>query len=350
MKCIFSLSNLILVIGLFLGSCQRDNIHTSGIIKEQFYLQNGDSKMQVYVEGNITPKKIVITVHGGPGDGSLYLNVGEVNNIAEKQLAIAYWDQRLSGSSQGNKQDKSLNSYVDDLKKLIILLKSRYGTDTKVYLLAHSWGGMIAPKFLEVPENQNMVEGWIQVDGAHNYPLNDSLSRWDLVNFGNQEIAAGRNKDQWTEIVNYCSQSDPKNDRKVAKKINTYTHETDDLIAAVNPESPTTKERIKFLTKEYHYPLTTFLVNGIYNNIVGNVEDQAYQENIAARLNSITKPGLFLWGKYDFVCPTGLMNEISSKISSTDVTTKIFQNSGHNPMFNEPVLFWTTVTGWVLAH
>ncbi len=341
---------LIAFISVFLAGCQKKHKQPSGMVKDHFYLKNGDSKMQVYVEGNITAKKMVITLHGGPGDGSLYLNIGEANHVAEKEFAIAYWDQRLAGSSQGNIQSTDLNAYTDDLKKLVYLLRHLYGSDLKIYLLAHSWGGLIAPKFLEEPGNQALVDGWIQVDGAHDYPLNDSLTRAGLIEFGKQEIALGNNTGKWSEIVNYCESHDSKNNRRVARKINGYANETNSLIGNVNPETPSVKDRLLYFTKEYNYPQTTFLVNGLYNNLVGPVEDNAYRERVSENLAAIHTPALLLWGKYDFVCPTGLMSHLAGKISSADVTQKVFQNSGHSPMFNEPINFWTTVTLWVNAH
>lgn len=334
----------------FIFSCQQEEISTNGIIKDHFYLENNGACMPIFVEGNIDSRKIAIILHCGPGDGSLYLNVGEVNHIAEKEFAIAYWDQRISGSSQGNQQDKSLNAYTDDLKKLILLLHYRYGDDVKIYLLAHSWGGLIAPKFLQQKNNQDLVNGWIQVDGAHNYPLNDSLTRIALIQIGKQELAKGRFAEEWKEIVDYCENHDPKNNREVARKINSYANDTDHYLPEVNEEFPSTRDRIKLLTREYHYPQTTFLVNGIYNHLIGKIEEQAYKEDIAKNLPLIQIPTLLLWGRYDFVCPLGLMEEISDNVSSTDVTTRIFENSGHSPMMNEPTDFWITVANWIEEH
>lgn len=321
----------------------------AGMVSDHFYLQNNNATMPVYVEGNMSSNKILVMIHGGPGDGSLYFNTAEATAIAEQEFAVAYWDQRASGSSQGNFMSVDLHNYTDDLKKLIYLLRYRYGESKQIYLLGHSWGGLIAPLFLQEGNNQQLVQGWIQVDGAHNYELNDSLSRASLLAFGQQEINAGRNTGKWQEIVNYCAGHDPEDDYDVARKINSYANSTDEYISDVYKGS-STGSNINYFIREYRYPISTFLSNGIYNHFVEELEEDAYDVNVSSRLSLIQIPTLLLWGKYDFVCPVGLRDEIAGTISSTDITSVVFNNSGHSPMRNEPTAFWQTVTGWVKTH
>jgi pimeloyl-ACP methyl ester carboxylesterase len=342
-------SIILLALALLAFSCQQEDITKTGIAKDHFYFENRGATMPVYLEGNISSNKILIMIHGGPGDGALYFNTPEATDIAEQEFAVAYWDQRLAGITQGNNHDIDLASYADDIKKLITVLRYRYGQDKKIYLLGHSWGGLLVPLFLVEENNQSTVNGWIQVDGEHNYAMSDSLSRANLINFGNKEISEGRNSDKWQEIVNYCNANDSKNNYEVARKINGLAHRTDELIADVTI-GRSTKELIKYFIREYRYPITTFLSNGVYNNFIGEIDKQAYSQNVSDRLNTITLPTLLLWGKYDFICPEGLKDDIVNNIFSGDVTTKIFEHSGHNPMSNEPVAFWNTVTNWVKTH
>lgn len=339
----------ILVASIVMLSCQKEEISTTGIIKDHFYLQNNDANMQVYVEGNISSDKILIMVHGGPGDGSLYFNTKEATRIAEPDMAIAYWDQRLAGSSQSNHSATDIESYADDLKKLITLLHYRYGASKKIYLLAHSWGGLIAPYFLGRENNQSLIAGWIQVDGVHNYALTDSLSRQELIKVGLEEIAANKHVEDWTEIVDYCKTHDPTGNYKVARKINVYANGTDDLISEVY-KGTSQKELINYFIREYQYPITTFPTNKIYNVLLEKIEKQAYELNVSGSLQKITIPTLLLWGKYDYVAPFGLKDDILQHINSADKSSKIFEHSGHTPMFQQSELFWQTVKDWMVLH
>ena len=336
-------------LALVFFSCQQEEITKTGIAKDHFYFENRGATMPVYLEGNISSNKILIMIHGGPGDGALYFNTPEATEIAEREFAIAYWDQRAAGISQGNTMSVNLIDYTDDLKKLILLLRSRYGNSKEIYLLGHSWGGLIAPLFLEEGNNQSLVSGWIQVDGEHNYAMADSLIRISLIEFGKLEIAADRHKSEWQEIVNYCNSHNPKDNYEVSRKINGYAHDAELYIKDIT-EGRSTKENVKYFIREYRYPITTFLSNGIYNVFIKEIDKQAYAENVSSKLSKITIPTLMLWGKYDFVCPIGLSEDIVSKISSTDVNLVVFDNSGHNPMSNEPVAFWNTVTNWINTH
>jgi pimeloyl-ACP methyl ester carboxylesterase len=344
-------SRLILICAcmLLLAGCQKEKITKTGIIKDHFYLQNGDAKMPVYLEGNISSDKILIVVHGGPGDGSLYYNTDEATDIAESEFAIAYWDQRLAGITQGNRQDVEIGNYLNDLRKLIILLRSKYGESKKIYLMGHSWGGLLVPLFIEEGNNQSMIDGWIQVDGEHNYAMSDSLSRRNLIDFGSAEISAGRHTSEWQNIIDYCNGHDSKGDYDIARNINELAHDAESLISERNAGRSTT-ESAKFFIRKYRYPITTYLSNGIYNNYIGKIDEQAYEQQANSRLSVITVPTLLLWGKYDFVCPPQLGTDLQNHISSTDVSLNIFNNSGHSPMFNEPVLFWSRVRDWVKAH
>ena len=332
-----------------LGACQHEELTTTGIAKDHFYFENRGATMPVYLEGNISSNKILVMIHGGPGDGSLYYNTPEATDIAEKEFAIAYWDQRAAGISQGTTMNVNLRDYTNDLKTLIVLLRNRYGAEKKIYLMAHSWGGLITPMFLQEGNNQSMVSGWIQVDGEHNYTMSDSLSRVNLLNYGREEIQSGRHTEDWQDIVNYCSTHDPKDNYSVSRKINGFAHDSESYISQI-AEGRSTSQNVKYFIRNYRYPITTFISNGLYNNFVGEIDKQAYAENVSSKLNMITVPTLLLWGKYDFVCPVGLKDDITNRISSTDVNTVIFNHSGHSPMQNEPVAFWETVTGWVKSH
>jgi len=332
---------------LLLSGCQKEKIGTSGLIKDQFYLENDDAKMHIYVEGNISSDKILLVVHGGPGDGALYYNIPEATNIAEKDFAVAYWDQRLAGATQANNSSTNIPAYIEDMEKVILLLRHRYGQSKKIYLMGHSWGGLLVPLFLQKGTNQSLVSGWIQVDGAHNYAMVDSLSRVNLLNYGQQQLAAGRHREDWERVVDYCRDHNPKGNYSVARKINNYAHDSEDWIDEI-ATGRTTSRLIKFFIREYRYPITTFLSNVVYNSLIKKLDEQAYSQ--ALQLSLINSPVLLLWGKYDFVCPPQLADDLVSRISSRDITRKLFDNSGHSPMFNEPVAFWQTVAGWVNSH
>src|SRR5450759_5299880 len=98
-----------------------------------------------------------------------------------------------------------LDQMVMDLKKVIGVLKFRYGQNMNLFLLGHSFGGLIAADFITRPDCQKMVKGLIDVDGSHNYPLNDTLTRQMLLTVGQNQISQNRNVDKWDLVIAYCN-------------------------------------------------------------------------------------------------------------------------------------------------
>ena len=168
---------VILLITLSFSSCKQNiDIQTSLMIDESIFLKRDKQSLYLKVAGNIDSKKILHIIHGGPGGSGLDYRDSFFINQIEKEFAVAYFDQRFGGNSFGNGGATDYTSFQTDIEQTIDLLQQLFGQDQKIYLIAHSWGGFIAPYFLGNSEYRNKVSGWIQIDGAHNYPLNSIVT------------------------------------------------------------------------------------------------------------------------------------------------------------------------------
>lgn len=222
-------------------------------------------------------------------------------------------------------------------------MRTKYGTDKKFYLFAHSWGGFLAPYFLVHENNQSLVEGWIQIGGAHNYHLNDSLTREMLLFYGRQEINQNRNTADWQEIVEWCEENGFEGAEN-AGTLNGFAHKAEDLIEDI--ESP---EMIIDLGQITQLALMSQLSNAISSSL-RDIDGATYITPNSDQLHKITLPTLLLWGKYDFVCPPELADDIELNIGSNKVDKIIYSKSGHSPMADEPLKFWDDVIEWVKKH
>lgn len=104
---------------------------------------------------------VAIFIHGGPGAWSQsFEDLGGQN--LESQLTMIYYDQRGCGRSEGSQNDNySLESMLEDIE----LIRQRYHAD-KVYLIAHSFGGILAVNYaLKYP---NHIKGLILVNTTLN--------------------------------------------------------------------------------------------------------------------------------------------------------------------------------------
>lgn len=325
---------------LLFAACQKSPFTQSGMAEDHFYLRSGSQTLPVLVAGNMDSDKMLVIVHGGPGGDGIVYRDGFTQRLIEPTLPVVYWSQRFAGGSSGTGGSSDIEQFREDMRNLLLLLRSQYGEGRKIFLMGHSWGGFLVPYFLIEESNAALVAGWIQVGGAHNYRLNDSLTREMLLFYAEEEINAARNTDFWQEVRGWCSTHGFES-AEDSYQLNTYAHEAENLMPDLTfPEEGFTSEAA---------PVVVHWLNN-YASALRDIDAAAYATPISENLYRIETPTLLLWGKYDFVCPSPLMFDIVERIGSSDLQTQIFAQSGHSPMFNQPDEFWQTVTDWLSRH
>lgn len=115
-----------------LAAVSAQNHHSEG-----FYETSDHAKIKYKVSGK---RKACIYIPGGPGQGYPSFELMGGNNL-EKNMQMVYMDQRGSGES-GTSENYHLDKMVQDIEELRQYLKLN-----KVFLLAHSFGGIIAVSY-----------------------------------------------------------------------------------------------------------------------------------------------------------------------------------------------------------
>ncbi len=339
---------IVISLMLFAG-CQKEQISLSGNVSETFFVENAGASMRVLVGGNTESKTIIVFVHGGPGMSSYFFRTNYISDHLEDKYAIAYWDQRNAGASQGNwnEDELNLNQMVEDLKKVIQVLKYRYGSDVSVFLMGHSFGGLLTSAFITKFDYQTMIKGLIDADGAHNYPLNDSLTRNMLIRVGELQVALNNYTSQWNNILNYCKSHTGNFSLKESLQLSAYASEAENYIQGVNhfyfPDIV-----IKYAIKN-KIPLTSAFSNLLYTEDSYLIREIASAE-FSSSLYKVTIPVLVLWGEFDFVCPQELGDDFLSKISSTEKKKVVSPVSGHNIMWQDEKLFCDEIAAFVSKY
>jgi len=346
MRCLFI--SFILVF-LALTGCQKEVITIGTNVSETFYVENIGSSMRVLVEGNTSSKIFVVFVHGGPGASSYVYNTDYIDKNIEDKYAMVYWDERNAGASQGNSNGSylTLEHMTDDLKKVLQVIKARYGYDCEFFIIGHSYGGLLTSSFMTTGNNQSMIKGWIFADGSHNYPLNDTLTRQMLFTVGQKQVTLNKNKAKWEEIVSYCESHTGNFSLDESMQLETYAEDAENYFDGV------IKFDILKLIEEYSikddWPLTSMLVNYLYSSNASFNKDLAKTE-FSSSLYKVTVPVLILYGQYDFICPIGMGNDFYNKIGSTDKKMVISPISGHSIMIQDEVLFCKEVDNFIDLH
>jgi pimeloyl-ACP methyl ester carboxylesterase len=192
-----------------------------------------------------------------------------------------------------------------------------------------------------------MIKGLINVDGSHNYPLNDTLTRNALLTEGNYQVAQKRNAGGWTPIISYCNSHQGNFSLEESQQLEKYATEAEDYIDSIRHINMVSQV-LKYAIAE-KYPLTAILSNLLYS------EDSNFNRELAvtqfsSSLNIVTIPVLVLWGKFDFTCPPALGEDFYNHISSIDKRMVISPYSGHNMILQDKKFFCTEVNTFVSTH
>ncbi|MEO1714031.1 MAG: alpha/beta hydrolase [Bacteroidota bacterium] len=330
----------ILTVCLMLTACTKSADENF----EHFYLRNGNADLYVEINGNIASKVFFIYLHGGPGGGSLAYNMGYFAEEMEVDYAMVYLDQRGNGASQGGNEegDLTIAQNSEDIYQLAQILQAKYGDDISIFLAGHSWGGLTSAHALLNTEIQSILRGWVEMNGAHDFPLNDVEAVKMFQTLGQQEIDAGNNLDFWEPVVERVNQIDINNiTGEDSGYMNSKGFEAegmfdlaDEEIAGVIPHGLAAPQ----------LSLATLAANGAANGILN---EDSNQYALTDQLNQIEIPCLFLWGKYDFVVPPALGVSAFARVGTNEKQLIIYERSGHSPMSNEAIQFTQDVKDFI---
>ena len=343
---------LLLFIGLVFQSCYKTDAEPD--FTEQFYFEHDDATMALWAEGTWKNDCMILLLHGGPGGvASIYnTEISSYEKSLEDEFAVVYWDQRGCGNSKGNfdKEDLTIQQYVDDLEALCIFLKQKYGADKKLVLMGHSWGGTLGSAFLIQEGLQDLVDGWIEVAGAHSFPriLDSAIDRF--IAEANTQIQLGNHETDWEVIRDYCLDLDKNNlTKEESLEINKNGHLVESYLSddgfLESPADILELLKYQFVSSSYVWA-TNYNAKAVGKNMI----DELLAADYTDQLNKITIPSLLLWGRYDFVVPLELGQDAYNEISSEAKELIIFEQSGHSPMFNEPEQFSFSVINFIQSN
>jgi len=328
-------------------SCKKEDLSN---LSDNFYVRRNGADIPAYVYGNGSEKVFLIWLHGGPGVGSLPDRTVSAFKELEKHCAVVYFDQRGQGMSQGHysKADYSIWEMAKDVKALALILKHKYGQDSRLFLMGASWGGALGTVALIDKGTQDIFKGWIEVDGAHDSPARNQ-GTIDLIKLiGNEQIKLGNSVDYWTNAILRMDNYDiTKNDD--CSLLNNEAYNAISVLQQdkiVNQDESPTSDVYKYMWLVDN-PITTSINGSISSSAIMEINNYSCCFSVTDSLSLIKIPTLLIWGKYDFVVSPTVGQTTYDKISSTDKKLVILDKSGHNTVSEQPIEFVDEVVAFI---
>lgn len=324
-----------LILGFFLifTSCSKQATDDF----DQFFFRNDGADLFVHVNGNIASNTFILFLHGGPDGSGIHYNSGYFTDEVEKDYAMVYLDQRGNGASTGNykRETLTISQNSDDIYELTRFLKAKYGQDISLFIAGHSWGGLTACHALLHNNLQSEVNGWIEMNGNHDFIKADIETVKLFQELGSNELNAGNNVDYWSSVLERVNQIDTLN---ISDEESGYLNST-----AFTAERflPIADADLDDSGPAYDsYSPESSIISQTSSSIVNPIlNGESELLPLTERLHEISIPSLFLWGKYDLVVPPALGVSAHNLVGTTKKKLVIFEASGHSPMDSEPILF-----------
>ena len=341
---------LLLVAAALFSSCGYFLLTSDFRGGDWFYLYNRGAIMPVWVRGNVQSETFIIFLHGGPGGSAIATGNTSPFQELHKDYAIVYWDQRGSGISQGNARPDSftMEQFVDDLERLVILIRHKYNNPA-LFLMGHSWGGMLATAFLVNPINQTHISGWINIVGPHNIQENTQHQIEWVIARANEQIELGNDLSHWERELAWYNSNPDSLSVYGTNSFRRHRRNISRLNGAIFDPSNALETPFSWVfCSPYLFPHPSLQLN----NHMLLTNNRLDWENIdfTQELHKIILPSLFLWGRHDGIVPAAVGYGAFALIGSDDKYLYIFENSAHNVPIEEPDLFVQRVRMFINSY
>lgn len=310
---------------VFTPSCNKSELQA----EDNLRLRHKGADMPIWVRGNLESDKIVLFLHGGPGECAMCLR--EYFSHVEKEVAVAYWDQRIAGSASGNADPATLTypQFAEDLEMAVRLLKERYPT-TEIFLLGHSFGVEMGWQFLTTGNNQDLVNGFIVLDGIYStYDWLQRVREWVI-----REARAQNDTEAEEYMSNLTLTRD--NMRSVVKWGEWYSRM---FRLGANPVWPSGDKGYTW-RQWFHSPHSRPSQMTNTNHYDAYYAEEIFTFDRSALLGTIHIPVALFWGAKDGIIPIEVGQDTKLLLTNApEVKMVEFENSWHAAFHTEEVLF-----------
>lgn len=290
--------------------------------------------MPAYLHGNADSKTFLVVLHGA-GSFGLAFRDGMFISDLEENYVVVYFDQRGQSMAQGhyNTPEDLIDLMASDVEALLKLLKHTYGEDISLFLMGHSWGGLLSGATLLRPGVQASLKGWINVSGLMDLP-GASLARKDIIQtIAEEQIALDISVEAWQQIRDEAIGLNPESDDTEILKL--AARSMSQLIADETVRRTVSSEKL-YRALIDNNPVN-WQVSWFFNQPVAYAKEVDY--SLLGSLSQISLPSLFMYGKYDVSVPVTAGELAYLNLGSQERKFVRFDASIHHPHDTEPIKF-----------
>jgi len=298
----------------------------------------GGIPQRLWFRGVDRSNPALILLHGGPGASESAL-FRHYNSALEQHFLVVYWEQRGAGRSYHADippESMTIGQFVRDLDQVVDLVRRRFGKD-KVVLLAHSWGTVIGAIY--AAGRPEKVSAYVGVAQISDVPEGDRLAYEFALS---QARARGRSSAiAALESVGPPPYASVDHRLTVAKWVERFGGafhadlSTGSLIwAALGTDEAGLADLVKF-GQGNRFSLT-------------QLEQEFSQLRLNDRYRHFEMPVFFLLGRHDRIVSASLSEQYFDTVQAPCKRLVWFENSAHNPPFEEPGRFNAVIIDEVL--
>jgi proline iminopeptidase len=325
-----------------------------GWIDDRFFVRVDDADLYVHAVGDGTANKFVLFLHGGPGGGASQYELAPSAPTLHENLVMIYLDQRGAGASEGRTapEDLTLPMLTNDILAVMDVIELLYLADRtgnpELWLMGHSWGGLLGPSVLFETDAPERLAGWIEVNGAHDIPKLHADSKAMLLDAAAARLDGNLDDDQregWQEVerVAKAAPEVPKTIDDLLE-LNRVAAEATGLVDEVEFQDPDAATTMSWLMQKP----TSFATNQTAQwKVATALLEKELETSWTDQYRTLDLPTLLISGTYDYVVPPSLNTEVELSIAAERVELVEFAESAHMPMFSEPDAYAATVLEFV---
>ena len=289
----------------------------------------GGIPQSIWFRGVSATNPALILLHGGPGASESAL-FRYYNSALEQHFTVVYWEQRGAGRSfhaDIPPASMTIAQLVRDLDEVVELVKQRFDKE-KVVLAGHSWGTVLGTIYAS--RHPEKISAYVGVAQIADIPQSRRLSyEFALTEARKRENARAVSELETIGPPPYASVDESLTTARWVDRFGGMFHadmSTGKLIwAALSTDEANLIDLVKF-------------GRGNRFSLV-QLEDEISRLDLGQDYRSFKVPIFFLLGRHDRHVPAVLAAQYFEKIEAPLKRLVWFEQSAHNPPFEEPATF-----------